>query len=265
MDDALFVPIATASFAAALAALGFFFRQYQEQRLVARRALYNMLNLWEAVVNVCDPPRGAVEAALEEYKHAVKELLGPPAEHVNWDHPDITNKIVPLLADLVTRYRPGISDEIRRNHAGSIESLAERYPLLAFRLNGNDRLRDLFTMLDEYESRSREVLTATEPLVLAQEVVASGQELTRQFINGDVVRQMQRDALSVAWKAGAMQWFRCWMLFRRAQGRPMNDRTKQQMRDAFKKLLREWFPKVVQVTVNARSDQSVQAPAKSPL
>lgn len=55
VNDGLAVTALGAALAAAFAGLGYLLRQYNEQRRIARKALFNMLNLWEGVLNLCNP------------------------------------------------------------------------------------------------------------------------------------------------------------------------------------------------------------------
>lgn len=250
LNSGLVIAVAGASLAAFFAGLGYLLRQYNEQRRIARKALFNMLSLWEVVFSLCNPPDEAVEAAFAEYRNAVSELLGPASEHVNWNHPFLTELVQPLLIEMLSRLRPGVSDGLKANYMQSVEMLSERYPLLAFRLTNNHRLGDLISSIEEYETRTKALLCGGE-LAAPVDAIQSGQQLTRKYVSAELVESLQQDVLRVAWKAGTVQWLRCWMLFRRGrEAMPFPKATRQELRNAFKLILQQWLPQVVGTTIS---------------
>lgn len=188
-------------------------------------------------------PDEVVVAALAEYREAVSELLGAAAKHVNWNDPNLNGLLQPLLIEMLTRLRPGFSEGIKVNYMQSVEMLSERYP--PFRLNSNHRLGELISSIDEYETRTKSFLCGGE-LKAPVDAVQSGQELTRKYISAELVKTLQDDVLRVARKAGVVQWLRCRSLFRRGQkAMPLSEATRQELREAFKQILRQWLPQVV--------------------
>lgn len=199
-------------------ALGYVLRQYNEDRRIARTVLFNLLGIWEVCIARSEPPHKLIDSALDEYKAAVTEVFGAEAANqIDWNDDVVRKLIKPLLVRLVVANLPQLTEGMSEAYLSSLAKLSERFPVLAYRLSGREKIENLFSAIEEYEAQTNQALEQAIASEDSAAVVETFRNLTRNSITRQVIDDIARDLLQVAWTAGISNWLRCKLIVQKSK------------------------------------------------
>jgi hypothetical protein len=217
---------------------GYLFRQYNEDRRVARTVLYYLLEIWNVCIARSMPAQQLVDGILNEYNEAVVEVLGVEAA-IQLDLKDGNREAVAysILVQHCIGTLPKLSDDVIRSYLLCLEKLSERFPIISYRIAGREKIQDILRAVEEYENQINLAFSKELMQSEAAEVIRSAQMLARNSIAKQFVEDVENDVLRVAWKAGIGNWIRCIFIVRGRE--KLRKKAMRELRNEFAELLRQ--------------------------
>lgn len=185
-----------------LGALGYLLRTRNEQKKVSKRVLFNLLEIYHAVqlskISSTKITDQYLELACQTIREVAGEEFNPPA--------GFRNLINVAMSEILKTQNYHSIENLTDKYVKCVSDMSEYAPILAFQLNGRERLFQKLRYIDEYNCDFAAFLqnnTKEENIDFAK----SAQDVVKIEVVDDMLKDLAKDVLSVAWKAGIMTYF----------------------------------------------------------
>jgi len=190
-----------------LTGIGAWYRLQLERTAVLNRALYSLLELYRTILVVTGID---FRRALDVYIKCIEAKF--PGVDSSKSRDQFEPMIRQMFASVLASQSQDYDSKMAERFTSQCDELASISPLLAARINGNRYLRSMLPALEEYLASVRRSINepGTEEVLNKTDHATA---LVNQLISDELVEELQRDALHLAWKCSAMTWVRCKIRF----------------------------------------------------
>lgn len=179
---------------AAISIVTFFVKANVENRRVARRALFNLLEIWWRIrlLNIVEPEMLATAL--------VKLMTEQGIEISETDYSEGVPILGLIFRELIGKHA-AVSERLSKQFAKCVAELSQVKPVLAFQISGRDELKQLLSDIEQSQAQ----LISAVPIPETQRVAArTFQETINNAALTEILSTLESDIYSVAWSAGIL-------------------------------------------------------------
>jgi hypothetical protein len=211
MDIKILIALITLTgiFATALFGLiAYFYKVRQEEKKSAKMVLYLLLELRHSLIKATFDPNEATQFYI---KHCVDKLRNKGAKDISEkDFPDeIKATLVLFFTQVLGSLKTDVKERLLEPYEQALTELAKINPVLAYRLNGHDKLE---LLIPHTESHIENVQSVISP-ALKEEWAKSVMKNTSKSVSTDIIQRLcdnlEADVLLVAKSCSRKDYQKC--------------------------------------------------------
>ncbi|HFD33111.1 MAG TPA: hypothetical protein ENJ28_10465 [Gammaproteobacteria bacterium] len=190
MDWKILTPLIVVTLSAIFAGLGYAVRINREKKRIMCSTLYNLLEIWYQIrVSFLVNPKEIIDIYLKEIN-----IQKPELEITENDKEILEMIYTNLWPELIAKSSDSNNRPIEFELKNSIQQLSEFDPILAYKLNSNQALKSIISIVDDYFKQIKEATSRDEDKAKIEEVDIAFKKI-RNYLYKDAIKSLEKDLI----------------------------------------------------------------------